>query len=301
MNYFERLLEDLKTKTENAAYTRDAYNLQGRRLSQEYSIGAELGRGGYGLVKKAQNKQGTEFAVKIMEKTKIPSLPRAERGDACDDHKPLEWNILARIQHPNIIQGVDWFSNGEYEELVLELVPGSSLFDLIELNGAIEEDVARGLFIQVTSALSYLHHRGILHNDLKDENILVEDGRGTVKIIDFGSACFLANTLTRDYCGSESYSGPEVATGKPYCRLKQEIWTTGVLLYAIVCGSYPFNTILDVLVKDLQFPPDLQLSKECQELLAMILSKVDRPSLARIHSSAWLSGPVQSSRALRFQ
>lgn len=289
MNLFERLFEDLKRRAINAFYTVDAISRDGRRFSKEFQMGEDLGKGGYGFVKLIMDKKGVRFGVKLVEKNKMLGWSREER-DGDQSSAPLEFIIISKLNHPNIVKVLDLFESVEYYQLVLELVPGISLFDLIELNGALSEPVVRGLFIQITQSLSYLHSRNILHNDIKDENIMV-NGEGKVTIVDFGSSCFITHTKTRQYCGSETYSSPEVLKGKPYFRKYQEIWSLGVMLFVMVCGAAPFPSVLDVEDKEPEIPPPILLSQEIKDLLENILKKLpeDRLNLEQIQDSSWIN------------
>jgi len=300
MNFFEQLLDQLKKKDANAVYTSDAVSPSGRRFSQDFELGAELGRGGYGFIKAATDrKEKRGVAVKLMEKQNVLKLTSEERGGHPERSGPLEFIMLASLNHSNIIQVVDWYEGREYHLLVLEYLPGVSLFDLIDKNSRLSEPVARYILLQVLSAISYLHSQGILHNDIKDENVMV--GReGTVTLLDLGSATYETNSKTRNYCGSETYSSPEVVSGKPYSRLCQEIWSIGVLLFVMVSGEMPFDCVLDVLDQEPVYPPFL--SQDLQNLLQTIFCKNPeaRPPLPTIQTSTWTLGPVQSTSDLVF-
>ncbi|XP_023330949.1 serine/threonine-protein kinase pim-2 isoform X2 [Eurytemora carolleeae] len=255
---------------------------------QELEIGLELGKGGYGLVKLATNNKGLRFGVKLVEKNRILKWTYEERkGESLS--LPLEFSILNKLNYPSILKVVDVFESLEYFQIVVELVQGISLFDLIEKNGHLEEEVARWIFLQVTDAIRYLHGVGVLHNDIKDENIMVNKS-GEIKLVDFGSACYHSNILTRNYCGSETYSSPEVAKEKKYCRTLQEIWSLGVLLFVMVCGSAPFQTILQVQDGDPEYPPGIHLSQDLLLLISAVLEKSPekRFNLTQILSSPWV-------------
>jgi len=322
MSFFELQYEALQEKEKNAIYVENAISWDGRRFSQEYVLGAELGVGGYGLVKKATDRKGRVYAVKLVEKSCIFKLDISETTKPDKSQKkmtdmteanvisvpetgasvsnnaegkswPLEYRLLASIGHNNVPKVYGIFESGDYYQLVMQYVHGISLFQLIEKEGPLSEPVARPIFAQVINAVRYIHDLAILHNDIKDENIMVSPC-GSVKLVDFGSACYDNKLPTRSYCGSETYSSPEVVRGSKYYRKTQEVWSIGVLLFVMIFGFSPFTNYLEIGEANLELPPPhgCNASKDVVHLIASILRDLpeNRLDLSEIANHPWLIG-----------
>uniref|UniRef100_A0A8C4QFI4 Acetyl-CoA carboxylase kinase n=1 Tax=Eptatretus burgeri TaxID=7764 RepID=A0A8C4QFI4_EPTBU len=125
--------------------------------------------------------------------------------------------------------------------MVMEYVSGGELFDYICRNGRLSEEEARRLFQQILSAVNYCHCHMVVHRDLKPENVLL-DSHGNAKIADFGLSNMMSDgEFLRTSCGSPNYAAPEVISGRLYAGPEVDIWSCGVILYALLCGSLPFD------------------------------------------------------------
>lgn len=138
----------------------------------------------------------------------------------------------------------EFFSDTSYYYLVTELVDGGELFDEIQRQGNLSEQLAANVMRQLLSTMVYCHKRGIVHRDLKPENILIEKQRGksdiSIKVIDFGTAeAFSSHTVLKQTIGTAYYIAPEVLHGK--YNHKCDIWSCGVILYILLSGYPPFN------------------------------------------------------------
>ena len=125
--------------------------------------------------------------------------------------------------------------------MIMEYVDGGELFDYLVANGRLAEREARAFFQQIISAISYCHQHQVVHRDLKPENLLL-DSKYNVKVADFG----LSNMITdgdflKTSCGSPNYAAPEVISGRLYAGPEIDIWSCGVILYALLTGRLPFD------------------------------------------------------------
>ncbi|MEE6458105.1 hypothetical protein FKM82_000177 [Ascaphus truei] len=125
--------------------------------------------------------------------------------------------------------------------MVMEYVAGGELFDYICKNGKLDEKESRRLFQQILSGVDYCHRHMVVHRDLKPENVLL-DAHMNAKIADFGLSNMMADgEFLRTSCGSPNYAAPEVISGRLYAGPEVDIWSSGVILYALLCGTLPFD------------------------------------------------------------
>ena len=162
--------------------------------------------------------------------------------------------------------------------LVLEYIEGGELFHYIIDHGRLPEQEAVRIFRQMISGLSYCHRFNICHRDLKPENILMDRNRN-IKIVDFGMAALQpANKWLNTSCGSPHYASPEVIMGQNYRGDKADVWSCGVILYAMLTGTLPFDSdgdysdvIQTVLRGRYKFPRELNLSGYAKDLISRML------------------------------
>lgn len=144
------------------------------------------------------------------------------------------------IKHPFVVQMYEIIEVPKYLFLIMEFVQGGDLFDAISQANKLPEDVCRVYFAQIVLGLEYLHSLGITHRDMKPENILIGEG-GKIKIADFGLGNFFTeNQKLKTACGSPCYAPPEMLNQEEYDPRKVDIWSSGVLLYAMLHGYLPF-------------------------------------------------------------
>ena len=174
------------------------------------------------------------MAIKILEKEKIADMADAIRVER-------EISILKQVKHPNMIQLYEIIETSKDLSLVMEYISGGELFDYIVEKGKLEEDEARDFFRQIISGTEYLHKLHISHRDLKPENMLLEPNHN-VKIVDFGlSNRYKDNEQLETACGSPCYAAPEMVAGKRYSGEAVDIWSSGIVLFAMICGYLPFE------------------------------------------------------------
>lgn len=152
-----------------------------------------------------------------------------------------EINILHLCTHPHIIRLYEVIDTPTDIFLVNEYVSGGELFDYIVSKGRLSADEARNFFHQIVSGVEYCHFQKIVHRDLKPENLLL-DSNLNIKIADFGLSNIMRDgDFLRTSCGSPNYAAPEVISGHLYAGPEVDVWSCGVILYALLCGSLPFD------------------------------------------------------------
>ncbi|NXQ18180.1 NUAK2 kinase, partial [Peucedramus taeniatus] len=203
-------------------------------LKHRYEFLETLGKGTYGKVKKARERSGKLVAIKSIRKDKIK-----DEQDLVHIRREIE--IMSSLNHPHIIAVHEVFENSAKIVIVMEYASKGDLYDYISERQRLPEHEARHFFRQVVSAVYYCHKNGIVHRDLKLENILL-DANGNIKIADFGlSNVFQQDKLLQTYCGSPLYASPEIINGRPYKGPEVDSWSLGVLLYILVHGTMPFD------------------------------------------------------------
>ncbi|XP_062257520.1 NUAK family SNF1-like kinase 2 [Platichthys flesus] len=203
-------------------------------LKHRYEFLETLGKGTYGKVKKAKERSGRLVAIKSIRKEKIK-----DEQDLVHIRREIE--IMSSLCHPHIITIYEVFENKDKIVIVMEYASRGDLYDFICDKKRITEREAKHFFRQIVSAVHYCHQNGIVHRDLKLENILL-DGNGNVKIADFGlSNLYRGDEYLQTFCGSPLYASPEIVNGRPYHGPEVDTWSLGVLLYTMVHGTMPFD------------------------------------------------------------
>ncbi|XP_068856650.1 5'-AMP-activated protein kinase catalytic subunit alpha-1-like isoform X2 [Aphelocoma coerulescens] len=177
---------------------------------------------------------GHKVAVKILNRQKIRSLDVVGKIRR-------EIQNLKLFRHPHIIKLYQVISTPTDIFMVMEYVSGGELFDYICKNGRLDEKESRRLFQQILSGVDYCHRHMVVHRDLKPENVLL-DAHMNAKIADFGLSNMMSDgEFLRTSCGSPNYAAPEVISGRLYAGPEVDIWSSGVILYALLCGTLPFD------------------------------------------------------------
>uniref|UniRef100_A0A8C5UKY1 non-specific serine/threonine protein kinase n=1 Tax=Malurus cyaneus samueli TaxID=2593467 RepID=A0A8C5UKY1_9PASS len=264
-----------------------------------YSLGDTLGEGSYGKVKAAySHRLKCRVAIKIIDKKKISQ-------NVLKKFLPREMDALIRLHHPSIIETYEIFetSSGKVY-IVMELGEKGSLLNYLTTQGAMEESIARTKFQQLASAIKHCHDLDFAHRDLKCDNILL-DSDLNFKLSDFGFSKSLSRDgngktiLSSTFCGSLAYSAPELLEHIPCDPRISDMWSLGIILYAMLHASQPFdssNVKEMIQVQKQQKIPFLKsknISAECKNLITHLL----QPDVTRrfriddVLKHPWLQSP----------
>jgi BR serine/threonine kinase len=256
-----------------------------------YRLGKTLGTGATAKVKLATHiATGTDYAVKIIRKSEFGVRPDLERKTR------REIALMKLLDHPHVLKLVECLESPRHIYLILELGARGELFDLLVSRAFFPRDVALGFFREIVYGLEYLHEYGICHRDLKPENLLL-DSHGHIKIADFGFARWMPANIAETSCGSPHYAAPEVLRGLPYDGRKADVWSCGVILFALLAGHLPFDdaSIRGLLakVKCGRFTMSQKIDSDIGELISKMLQLDvdDRATIQEIKKDkAFLAG-----------
>ncbi|KAI9284470.1 kinase-like domain-containing protein [Umbelopsis sp. AD052] len=266
----------------------------GRRRKDvgDYWLGHTLGKGSSGRVKLGIHKEtGQKVAIKIISKTHLASNGSIERA------VKREIAVMKLIDHPNIISLIDVIdlSDSPNLYLVLEYVEGGELFEYLVSQGRLCESEARRYFQQIIFGLEFCHRHLICHRDLKPENLLLDENKN-IKIADFGMASLQpTGRMLETSCGSPHYASPEIVAGIPYNGSASDIWSCGIILFALLCGHLPFDDenirLLLTKVKNGRYKIPDHVSNLAKDLITKILviDPKDRFKMEDIQSHAWFT------------
>ena len=235
-----------------------------------YIIMRPIGSGTTGKVKLAVHKEsGQQFAVKIIKKSIFKDHPNLVKKIQ------REIALLKLVDHPHILKMVDYYESQCHLYIVLEYASKGELFDYLVEHTSLPEELAMKFFRQIIYGIEYLHSLGICHRDLKPENILLDENLN-IKIADFGFARFTKSNIAETSCGSPHYAAPEVIKGHPYDGRSADIWSCGVILYALLAGFLPFDdpsirTLLSK-VKQGKYVLQPQFSEGAKKLISRLLT-----------------------------
>ncbi|XP_045758345.1 serine/threonine-protein kinase SIK1 isoform X2 [Mirounga angustirostris] len=252
-----------------------------------YDVERTLGKGNFAVVKLARHRvTKTQVAIKIIDKTRLDSsnLEKIYR----------EVQIMKLLNHPHIIKLYQVMETKDMLYIVTEFAKNGEMFDYLTSNGHLSEHEARRKFWQILSAVDYCHNHHIVHRDLKTENLLL-DGSMDIKLADFGFGNFYkAGEPLSTWCGSPPYAAPEVFEGKEYEGPQLDIWSLGVVLYVLVCGSLPFDgpnlPALRQRVLEGRFRIPFFMSQDCETLIRrmLVVDPTKRITIAQIRQHRWM-------------
>ncbi|KFW74155.1 Serine/threonine-protein kinase SIK2, partial [Manacus vitellinus] len=272
-----------------------------------YDIERTLGKGNFAVVKLARHRvTKTQVAIKIIDKTRLdPSnLEKIYR----------EVQIMKLLNHPHIIKLYQVMETKDMLYIVTEFAKNGEMFDHLTSNGHLSESEARKKFWQILSAVEYCHSHHIVHRDLKTENLLL-DANMNIKLADFGFGNFYkSGEPLSTWCGSPPYAAPEVFEGKEYEGPHLDIWSLGVVLYVLVCGSLPFDgpnlptlrqRVLEGRFRIPYFMSEVCLCHpDCETLIRrmLVVDPTKRITISQIKQHKWMQADpsLQQQQSLSF-
>ncbi|KAH9508967.1 hypothetical protein Btru_048416 [Bulinus truncatus] len=269
-----------------------------------YLLGRTLGVGSFAKVKEGMHlTTGEKVAIKVIDKK------RAKTDNYVRKNLRREGKLLQMIRHPHIVSLFEVMETDNSYYLVTELCRGGDLMEYISSKKRLPEDEVAKFIRQIITAVDYLHRLGIIHRDLKIENLLLDCNKN-IKLIDFGLSNFIkvanlpdgvrAEEFCVTQCGSPAYAAPELLNHEKY-GLQVDLWSIGVNMYAMLTGGLPFTVepfnikVLYAKMRDRQMNPiPDDISRDCRDLLKKFLnpdptrrvthSRGDVPSMVRIRS-----------------
>ncbi|KAL4660482.1 serine/threonine-protein kinase pim-2-like [Arapaima gigas] len=263
-------------------------------FSARYTVRGLIGKGGCGVVfdgiRKCDKKR---VAIKY-----VPKTDKYQYLQLSKDKGPIpkEVALMQILSHPPkccyILQLLEWIEKPDHYILVLEQpLPCQDMLDFIARSGGhFQESTAQAFMNQVVLAVKYCQDRGVLHRDIKLENILVQTDTMKIKLIDFGCGDLLHDTVYNTFAGTKFYCPPEWMLDGEYLGGPATIWSLGVLLFELVCGWMPFRNKKEIITGHLHFKDSI--SEKCQDLICWCLQQDPRkrPVLEQILKHDWMNG-----------
>ena len=247
--------------------------------NKTYVISKTLGKGTFGKVKMAYNKdnKNEKYACKILLKSNIKDEDDSIRCKR-------EMDILKKMHHVNVVRTYEIISTDTTFYIFMDFCAKGELFNYIVKKRHLSEEKSAFFYYQLVNGIEYIHKKGVCHRDLKPENLLLTE-KMKLKIIDFGLSNYFTGNLLETPCGSPCYASPEMVIGNKYNGFCIDIWSSGIILYAMLCGYLPFeeadndeyNEILfrNIVECNIEYPPEF-ITPIAKDLLKKILVKDPR-------------------------
>jgi len=306
-------------KTFNGSHRRDSVPDVGSRMKRikekkerpsfdsTYVIEHVIGSGGFGTVYAGHRKSdGALVAIKHVQKNRVMEWMETSGlrlNDASLDtldlpsRIPMEIYLLYKLAHlSGIAHLLDFYEKQDSCVIVLErFSPCKDLFDHITEQGALDEATVRDYFRQIVTTMRDMHEAGVVHRDIKDENILLNTATGQLKIIDFGSGAELKDTPYTTFEGTRVYSPPEWIEKRSYQAVPAAVWSLGVLLYDMITGDIPFERDDQIVRGRINYR--IHVSAEVRDLIGSCLTydPAQRPTLNDILQHPFMNIHKQNS------
>eukprot|EP01113_Clastostelium_recurvatum_P013348 TRINITY_DN1703_c1_g1_i2.p1 TRINITY_DN1703_c1_g1~~TRINITY_DN1703_c1_g1_i2.p1 ORF type:complete len:735 (-),score=153.79 TRINITY_DN1703_c1_g1_i2:655-2571(-) len=253
-----------------------------------YRLGKTLGIGSFGKVKIAEHiYTSAKVAIKILNRRKIKNL-------RMDEKIRREIQNLKLFRHPHIIKLYEVIETPTDIFMVMEYVPGGELFEYIVQHGRLSADEGRRYFQQIIAGVEYCHAHMVVHRDLKPENLLLDRDNRSCKIADFGLSNIMQDgDFLKTSCGSPNYAAPEVISGRLYAGPEVDVWSCGVILYALLCARLPFDdeyipSLFRKIREGIFAIPD-HITPSCADLIKqmLVVDPVKRITISEIRKHPW--------------
>jgi len=273
----------------------------------EWRLFQTLGSGTYAKVKYAVHVDSNKpAAIKIFNIVDLAGRymhnNNSKKRDAIRHVQDMlleEMKVLRMLQHPNVVAYYNYYYGDTHIYLAMELVAGGELYYYVQQHGKLTEEKACSFFRQLVSALIYCHEQGVVHRDIKLENLLLTEDHKQLKLSDFGfSRTFGQNELLSTVCGSCQYAAPEMTAETGYCAPPADVWSAGVVLYAMVYGAMPFGRHFEDTLAVMQSArnrnytlDDNSVSRSGNDLLKQLLEPepAQRITLQAVQQHSWMN------------
>ena len=247
--------------------------------NKTYVISKTIGKGTFGKVKIAFNveNKNEKYACKILLKSNIKDEDDSIRCKR-------EMDILRRMHHVNVVRTYEIVSTDTTFYIFMDFCAKGELFNYIVQQKHLSEEKSAFFYYQLINGIEYIHKKGVCHRDLKPENLLLTE-KMKLKIIDFGLSNYFSGNLLETPCGSPCYASPEMVIGNKYNGFCIDVWSSGIILFAMLCGYLPFeeaendeyNEILfrNIVECNIEYPAQF-ITPVARDLLSKILVKDPR-------------------------